>query len=72
MKSHRKLRKSSQVVQEIGSYIHVTLYNVQLSSRRKAHDSVKYDRKDRGPITYCEVRNDRENKAQIQNPRRLS
>ena len=70
MKSHRKLRKSSQVVQEIGSYILVTLYNVQLSSRRKAHDSVKYDREDRGPITCCEVKN--ENEAQIQNPCRLS
>lgn len=55
MESHRKLRKSSQVVQEIGSYVLGT-YNVWLLSRRKAHDSVKYDRKDRGPITYCEVR----------------
>ena len=54
MKSHRKLRKSSQVVQEIGSYILGT-YNVWLLSRRKNHDSFKYDRKDRGPITYCEV-----------------
>ena len=71
MESHRKLRKSCQVVQEIGSYV-LGAYNVWLLSRRKAHDSVRYDRKDRGPITYCEVRNDRENKAQIQNPRRLS